>query len=820
MDDFYSFFKKLTYKDGLALEPYTFQVDAAREFEKGRNFIIQAPTGSGKTWAAIAPFIYFWYKWRKGKQLAADYPRKLIYSLPLRTLANSLYEEVKTKLYRNLPELDIKVTIQTGERPCDVFFDGDIIFTTIDQTLSNILGIPLSLPSKLSNINAGAVLSSFLVFDEFHLLEPKRSLDTVISLLRIMREITPFCLMTATLSNDFLRLCSHYLDAEIIRVGKNDYQQFGFVKRGAKKTVIAINDIIQVERIIEKHQKKSIVICNTVDRCVDLYKDLKKQVSPEIELICIHSRFFQRDRKEKEEKITRLFGKDSNANVILVSTQVIEVGLDISCDVMHTEISPVNSFLQRIGRCCRWGGEGEVLVYEVPDNKNKYLPYDEKLCISTFQELSKVDIENIDYHLAQKLIHKVLGEFESKVFSEIKNNSANKWDQIRECWMIGGKDKARTLIRDIRSISIVLLPEGLPVESLYYYESLSMNPFSLISKIRKITERMDVIPNYTLKHEESSFIDFDEEKKLASIDFEKIKNENIIALNSDIVGYSPEFGLDFECCNRKRSETIGAGKKFQYALKKDTYEEHIKWMLEIYDEELKEIFAYPFKKIQNQKYSSFEFDAILRFILIMHDYGKLDQQWQGIMNHYQSQKEKSGQSIFLAHTDYDPNSEHDRELMEKTYQAFKVGRKPPHAGVGAFVSFRILPYILKLDKKNKDDISFIRIVLSTIIRHHAAYTSNFSSYNISDEGLNFVNKKLIKKLIPQFDLNIVPDVSLKQSKGDDLKSYIIQFNQPIEAFLYFLFIRILRLCDQFSFRKNPLYEQEDFHESILCPERN
>ena len=46
---------------------------------------------------------------------------------------------------------------------------GDLVFTTIDQTLSNVLGVPYSVGSARANLNAGAVMSSYLIFDEFHL---------------------------------------------------------------------------------------------------------------------------------------------------------------------------------------------------------------------------------------------------------------------------------------------------------------------------------------------------------------------------------------------------------------------------------------------------------------------------------------------------------------------------------------------------------------------------------------------------------------------------------------------------------------------------
>ena len=135
MNSYSTFFETVT-----GFKPYRFQEKLFDDYSKNGRILLKAPTGSGKTWASITPFIFCWKQWKEGKQNASDYPRKLIYSLPLRTLANSLYKEVSTRINNEFPELKISVKLQTGEFPDDIFFEGDIIFTTIDQTLSNILG--------------------------------------------------------------------------------------------------------------------------------------------------------------------------------------------------------------------------------------------------------------------------------------------------------------------------------------------------------------------------------------------------------------------------------------------------------------------------------------------------------------------------------------------------------------------------------------------------------------------------------------------------------------------------------------------------------
>ncbi len=141
--------------------PYNFQTQTINRILNRQNTILRAPTGSGKTETAIAPFLF-------AKSLNLDFPSKLIYVVPLRTLANSLRQRVETmvrqweRLYP--PSRNLVVTLQTGENPEDPRFEGDIIFCTIDQLLSSFLNIPYSVGRGSGNVNAGAIFAAYLVF--------------------------------------------------------------------------------------------------------------------------------------------------------------------------------------------------------------------------------------------------------------------------------------------------------------------------------------------------------------------------------------------------------------------------------------------------------------------------------------------------------------------------------------------------------------------------------------------------------------------------------------------------------------------------------
>ncbi|MFN6569877.1 DEAD/DEAH box helicase [Dendronalium sp. ChiSLP03b] len=179
--------------------PRNFQREAIAKLLNQQDILLRAPTGSGKTETAIAPFLF-------AKHLKLDFPNKLIYVVPLRTLANSLRQRAETLVAnweKAYPSYHSPiVTLQTGENPEDPRFEGDIVFCTIDQMLSSFLNIPYSVGRGSANVNSGAIFASYLVFDELHLLDPDRSFATVLKVLQQVKGIAPFLLMTATLTNE------------------------------------------------------------------------------------------------------------------------------------------------------------------------------------------------------------------------------------------------------------------------------------------------------------------------------------------------------------------------------------------------------------------------------------------------------------------------------------------------------------------------------------------------------------------------------------------------------------------------------------------
>ena len=805
-------------------EPYQYQLKVAEILLSGKNVILSVPTGAGKTWASIIPFLY-----AQQNQLT-NFPSKMIYSLPLRTLANSIYEDVKEVC---------SASIQTGEYGEDSYFENDIIFSTIDQTLSNFLCFPLALSPRQANINAGALIGSYLVFDEFHLLDEGLSMATTIGTLRMLGNLCRCCIMTATLSEDFMKDLKEILtNYEIITIDdfEEDKSKINSLLPAKDKKIIKIqNNNLDHNNIIENHINKTIVICNRVENAQKIYFDLIEEqkltdslIFKNTEIICLHSRFFDKDRKEKESKLKKLFGKEStNINAILISTQVIEAGMDISCSVMHTEISPISSFLQRVGRCARFANEtGLIFIYslhsieekelielepetkedrdEIRKLKSKYLPYEERICEQTFAELKKY--LTLDGDIPKQLIASILGESDKDIIRKmwIGQDGGFNQDLIKKSWNECQKNNYRITIRDIQSVEIVLINENQKEEIAQFpfrYQSVGMYKWSLVGWLNKIVKS----PFYDtealaweLKEDDDIFLENDEDRKLVLKELKQESFKNISAkvyVNADFFGYDNGLGFNWQYENTfknlsPKSEFKEKENDFK-PFTKDTFYQHNMGLIgafnqvflktnEIQNNKLDFIFNELANYIEEPELTKKDFLKLIQWMIILHDYGKLNENWQKPMQRYQALKEGIDLKNFkdiLGHTDFNSKDEKDIELSKKS----GLNKRPSHAGVGAFAFQEII--------ETYYDNQYLKSGISmAIAKHHSSELLHreYLTFKISE-----TNYKIIEKLLGEFEL----DVTLQK---DELQVRLegFQYGDYKEYIVYLFFVRILRLCDQ------------------------
>jgi len=345
----------------LGLNAYPHQVKVFEFFWNHPNegMSLFAPTGSGKTEAAVAPFL--------NQFVTNDFriaPR-LIYVLPTQALCNKLCDRLRE--YARRVSGKIVVEVHHGSHPADPFFMADIVVTTLDQLIyayaraSNHVGRHLDFPS-------GSIASSLLAFDEAHMYQSPYTFSILRAFLEIVNASgIPFILMTATMPDSLLADFSKTVPS----LGRNSVtsriQPFKrrlsvrLEKLGEDRSIIPANIM---DTILDSDSV--LIVANTVDRAKRIHRAIMKERP---DSLLIHSRFTVRDRHRKEDGAYEKLRKDGSGGIV-VSTQICEAGLDISCRLLVTDLAPADSLVQRFGRCARFGGEGTVYVLfpEVEDS--------------------------------------------------------------------------------------------------------------------------------------------------------------------------------------------------------------------------------------------------------------------------------------------------------------------------------------------------------------------------------------------------------------------------------------------------------------------
>lgn len=112
--------------------------------------------------------------------------------------------------------------------------------------------------------------------------------------------------------------------------------------------------------------ERVLLIQNTVKEAQASYQAMKTAF-PDVEIMLIHSRFRRIDRARLERELTDKYNdrnQEKYTPCLVISTQVVEVSLDISFDRMITACAPLDALIQRFGRVNRVRNESTINKYK------------------------------------------------------------------------------------------------------------------------------------------------------------------------------------------------------------------------------------------------------------------------------------------------------------------------------------------------------------------------------------------------------------------------------------------------------------------------
>lgn len=386
------FFKKATQGE---FAPYPYQ----ESFAEGAALptLLRVPTGAGKTEAAILGWMYRRFE-HPNRRVQYSTPRRLVYCLPMRTLVEQTMGRIKGWI-DNLGMADEvgAVTLMGGEPPTQWYLYPEkpfIIVGTQDMLLSRALNrgygsSPFMWPVEYGLLNN----DSLWVMDEVQLMANGLPTSTQLAGLRAKLETygpSRSIWMSATVRPEWLATVDHPTPSasQVLELGQDDMTSPGLGKRHHARKVVSEAAVTTGSRypgnmasfIKEKHKTGTLtlVIINTVERAQEVYRALNnsRQVRLDAEKVLVHSRFRALDREKKQGAITAAVDS-SGPGMIVVATQAVEAGVDISARTLITELAPWSSLVQRFGRCNRKGEyeQGDIFWVDMGERSQDTTPY-------------------------------------------------------------------------------------------------------------------------------------------------------------------------------------------------------------------------------------------------------------------------------------------------------------------------------------------------------------------------------------------------------------------------------------------------------------
>jgi CRISPR-associated endonuclease/helicase Cas3 len=398
MNDFDRFFGKLADDQ----TPHPWQSELAASQVLG-NRLIRIPTGFGKTMGVLATWL--WHRVHQGDDA---WPRRLVWCLPMRVLVEQTEKVVRGALaaagllWEGGDHGDsVGVHLVMGGADA-----GD--WSLYPEARAVLIGTQDMLLSRALNRGYGAARARWpaefgllnhdclWVMDEVQLMDVGLATSAQ---LQAFRQAFPdpsprptvTWWMSATLQPEWIEKSP---DTAEVAAGLANHRipapaRTGPLWDGVQKPfrLEPVTSPAALARLVSREyadtaappKGPALVVVNTVDRALAVYDALRRDKSAKAAgtgIRLVHGRFRPADRANWAEAFLNRSECASGVNRIIVSTQVIEAGVDFSAVLLVTELAPWASLVQRFGRCARWGGDGLVIIADfAPKNDREAAPY-------------------------------------------------------------------------------------------------------------------------------------------------------------------------------------------------------------------------------------------------------------------------------------------------------------------------------------------------------------------------------------------------------------------------------------------------------------
>ena len=341
-----------------------------------KHTFVKAPTGAGKT--------DFLIKRCQGR---------IFYTLPFQASINAMYERIRKDLRGNVEDIRILHSISR------IIVDQEHVIKKVIQDKFGA-SIKVMTPHQLASIAFGTkgyetilfdLQGCDIILDEIHTYSDIMQ-SIVLKMIEVLNSVgCRIHVGTATMPSALEIAILEILGKEQVQyVQLPDVVLNSFNRHEIYKAKEFIDLLVVLQQAVEQ-EKKILIVCNRVANAQSIFERME-ELYPEGKKMLIHSRFKRGDRNRLERELKDVYNKSSRA-CIVVATQVVEVSLDISFDLMITETAPIDALIQRFGRINRKrtaetiGKYKPIYVIAPPEKDSECLPYDPDILERSFEVL-------------------------------------------------------------------------------------------------------------------------------------------------------------------------------------------------------------------------------------------------------------------------------------------------------------------------------------------------------------------------------------------------------------------------------------------------
>jgi len=414
--------------------------------DKNRIMLLTLPTGMGKTLTSLN----FVFELRKKLKEKTGITYRIVYALPFLSIIDQNAKVIENILsnsnddpnvlikHHHLQPYEFQDDEHNEYKPPDfaeIFIEGwngEIIVTTFVQLFETLIGYLNRRQRKFNKLN-----NCIIIVDEIQAVP-----------------VQYYFLIRKTIL-EYVKYCNSYFIAmtatqpAIFQIGEaipliNSKKYFKNLNR--IKLISKISNPMTIDEfadsVVIEEGKRYLFILNTIGSARQLFKAMKKR-HPEKRICFLSTGVVPVERLQRIEAIR------NKKYDIVVSTQLIEAGVDVDFDVVYRDIAPMPSIIQSAGRANREGlSNGKVIAVMLVDDKRKtYASYVYKAQKSKNGRSSRkqenygnrADASNIDLQQTIRILgskeeynEKELNDLVNTYYSQICGEGFRSMDVSRE----------------------------------------------------------------------------------------------------------------------------------------------------------------------------------------------------------------------------------------------------------------------------------------------------------------------------------------------------------------------------------------------------